>query len=106
KAAQVREIIKNDFQNTFQKVDLIITPTCPTTAFKLGEKIDDPLAMYLSDIFTVSVSLAGLPAISIPCGKDKEGLPIGLQIIGKMFKEDEILNLAFNLEKELGFSIE
>ncbi len=106
KAAQVREIIKNDFQNAFQEVDLIMTPTCPTTAFKLGEKIDDPLAMYLSDIFTVSVSLAGLPAISIPCGKDKEGLPIGLQIIGRMFKEDEILNLAFNLEKELGLSIE
>jgi aspartyl-tRNA(Asn)/glutamyl-tRNA(Gln) amidotransferase subunit A len=105
KAAQVREIIKNDFQDAFQEVDLIMTPTCPTTAFKLGEKIGDPLAMYLSDIFTVSVSLAGLPAISIPCGKDEKGLPIGLQIIGRVFKEDEILNLAFNLEKELEFSL-
>ncbi|HDS01771.1 MAG TPA: Asp-tRNA(Asn)/Glu-tRNA(Gln) amidotransferase subunit GatA [candidate division Zixibacteria bacterium] len=105
KAAKVREIIRDDFDKAFNEVDLIITPTSPTTAFKLGEKIDNPLGMYLSDIYTVSASLAGLPAISIPCGKDNKGLPIGLQIIGKMFREDEILNLAYNLEREIGYNL-
>ncbi len=105
KAARVREIIRDDFNKAFKQVDMLITPTSPTTAFRLGEKIDDPLSMYLSDICTVSASLAGLPAISIPCGKDNKGLPIGLQIIGRMFREDEVLNLAYNLEKEIRYNL-
>ncbi|UCB53688.1 MAG: Asp-tRNA(Asn)/Glu-tRNA(Gln) amidotransferase subunit GatA, partial [Candidatus Zixiibacteriota bacterium] len=81
KAQKVRTMIKEDFDQAFEKVDVIITPTSPTTAFKIGEKIDDPLTMYLSDIYTVSANLAGIPAISVPCGEDSKGLPIGLQIM-------------------------
>jgi aspartyl-tRNA(Asn)/glutamyl-tRNA(Gln) amidotransferase subunit A len=103
KASRIREVIRRDFQDAFSKVDLIITPTSPTPAFKLGEKTGDPLAMYLSDIYTVSVNLAGLPAISVPCGKTSAGLPIGLQIIGGMFEESMIFKLAKRLEKELAF---
>ncbi|HOK35259.1 MAG TPA: Asp-tRNA(Asn)/Glu-tRNA(Gln) amidotransferase subunit GatA [Candidatus Pacearchaeota archaeon] len=94
KARMVRELIKKDFEIAFQKVDLILTPVSPTTAFKIGENINDPVKMYLSDIFTVGVSLVGLPALSLPCGNSKEGLPIGLQIIGKPFKENIILKTA------------
>jgi aspartyl-tRNA(Asn)/glutamyl-tRNA(Gln) amidotransferase subunit A len=94
KAQKVRTFIKNDFEKAFQKVDCLVTPTSPTTAFKLGEKLDDPLKMYLSDIYTVSVNLAGLPAISIPCGIDSRSLPIGMQIIGKPFDESFILGIA------------
>jgi aspartyl-tRNA(Asn)/glutamyl-tRNA(Gln) amidotransferase subunit A len=93
RAQKVRRKILNDFEKSFEKVDLILTPTSPTVAFKIGEKIEDPLQMYLSDVFTVSVSLAGLPAISIPCGKVGK-LPVGLQIIGKPFKENEILEIG------------
>jgi len=100
KAQKVRTLIRNDFQNVFENVDCIVTPTAPTTAFKLGEKIDDPMSMYLSDVYTVSVNLAGLPAISIPCGVDSHGLPIGLQIIGKPFDEQTILNVAYYLEQQ------
>ncbi|WP_353684723.1 Asp-tRNA(Asn)/Glu-tRNA(Gln) amidotransferase subunit GatA [Thermodesulfovibrio sp. 3907-1M] len=99
KALQVRTLIKQDFEKAFEKVDFIITPTAPTPAFKIGEKIDDPLQMYLSDIFTISVNLAGLPAISIPCGFSINGLPVGLQIIGKPFDEAGILQLAYAYEK-------
>jgi len=99
KAQQVRTLIKNDFEKAFKEVDFIVTPTVPSTAFKIGEKIDDPLQMYLSDIFTISVNLGGLPAISIPCGFNKDGLPVGLQIIGKPFNESEILQLAFAYEQ-------
>jgi len=93
KAQKVRTLIKQDFDKAFEKVDAIFTPTCPTTAFKIGEKTADPLTMYLSDIFTVSVNLVGLPAISVPVGS-ASNLPVGLQIIGKPFEENKILNIA------------
>lgn len=100
KAQKVRTLIKNDFEKVFDKVDAIITPVSPAPAFKIGEKIDDPLTMYLSDIFTVSVNLAGLPALSLPAGKAGE-LPVGLQIIGKPFEENKILEIAKFLEEKL-----
>lgn len=93
KAQKVRNLIKQDFQQAFEKVDVIFTPVSPTVAFKLGEKVADPLSMYLVDIYTISVNLAGLPAISVPCGK-AHGLPVGLQIIGKPFSDNKILALA------------
>ncbi len=99
KAQKVRRLIKEDFDKAFEKVDVIITPTSPTTAFKLGEKVDDPLQMYLSDIYTVSVNLAGVPAINVPAGFDKKGLPIGMQIIGRQFDEGTILMVSDFLEK-------
>jgi aspartyl-tRNA(Asn)/glutamyl-tRNA(Gln) amidotransferase subunit A len=98
KAQKVRTLIKRDFEKVFKSVDCVITPTSPTTAFKMGEKRHNPLTMYLSDIYTVSVNLAGLPAISVPCGVDSHGLPIGLQIIGKHFDEETILRLAYHFE--------
>lgn len=99
KAQKVRALIKEDFEEAFKKCDAIITPTTPTTAFKIGEKTKDPLQMYLSDIFTVSINLAGLPGLSLPCGFDSEGLPIGMQIIGKHFDEATILRIAFAYEQ-------
>ena len=99
KAQKVRSLIKNDFERVFEAVDCILTPTSPTTAFKLNEKVDDPLTMYLSDVFTVSVNLAGLPGISIPCGYDANGLPVGMQLIGKSFDEATILTVADFFEK-------
>ncbi len=99
KAQQVRTLIKRDFENVFEKVDIIITPTSPTPAFKIGEKTDDPLQMYLSDIFTISVNLAGVPAISIPCGFTSSNLPIGLQLIGKHFDEELVLRVAYAFEQ-------
>ncbi len=99
KAAKVRNLIKQDFQNAFKKVDVIMCPVAPTTAFKIGEKIDNPLEMYLNDIFTIPVNLAGLPGLSLPAGKDSNNLPIGLQIIGNYFQEDKLLNIAYNVEK-------
>jgi aspartyl-tRNA(Asn)/glutamyl-tRNA(Gln) amidotransferase subunit A len=106
RAQKVRTLIKDDFKQAFKEVDAIFTPVSPTPAFKLGEKIEDPLKMYLSDIFTVSVNLAGLPAVSIPCGsvsivnsqKSKVNLPVGLQIIGKPFEEEKILTIGKILE--------
>ncbi|MBA2494236.1 MAG: Asp-tRNA(Asn)/Glu-tRNA(Gln) amidotransferase subunit GatA [Acidobacteria bacterium] len=94
KAQKVRTLLKQDFLNAFEKCDVIITPTAPTVAFKIGEKSDDPLAMYLSDIYTASANLAGIPGISVPCGLSAEGLPIGLQLAGKNWSEDVLLNLA------------
>ncbi len=94
KAQKVRTLVKKDFDNVFEKVDVLCGPVAPTTAFKIGEKIDDPLTMYLTDIYTVSVNLAGLPGISVPCGTDSKGLPVGLQIIGKAFDEGKILQVA------------
>jgi len=104
KALKVRTLIKRDFDRAFEKCDVLITPTSPTTAFKLGEKIEDPLTMYLSDIYTVSVNLAGLPGISVPCGVDSKGLPIGLQIVAKPFDEGKVLQVASFLEKAKGLS--
>ena len=99
KAQQVRTLIKMDFDEAFKKADVIITPTTPTPAFKIGEKTQDPLQMYLSDIFTISVNLAGVPAASIPCGLTKGNLPIGLQIIGKPFDEETIIRTAYTFEQ-------
>ena len=98
KAQQVRRLIQNDFINAFKKVDCILTPISPSTAFKLGEKIDDPLQMYLNDIYTVSANLAGVPGMSIPAGADKNGLPIGVQLLGKQFDEATILKIGDFLE--------
>jgi aspartyl-tRNA(Asn)/glutamyl-tRNA(Gln) amidotransferase subunit A len=99
KAQQVRTLIKQDFDRAFREVDLIVTPTSPTAAFRLGEKTEDPLQMYLSDIFTISVNLAGVPAISLPCGFTPDGLPVGLQLIGKHFDEEGILKTAYAYEQ-------
>jgi aspartyl-tRNA(Asn)/glutamyl-tRNA(Gln) amidotransferase subunit A len=94
KAQRVRTLLTRDFKEAFKKVDAIVTPTSPTAAFKLGEKTDDPLAMYLADIYTVTADLVGVPGISIPCGETREKLPIGLQILGRHFDEGTILRLA------------
>ena len=103
KAQKVRKLIKNDFDEAYKKVDAILTPSTPSSAFKIGEKKNDPVSMYLNDIFTVPVNLAGLPAISIPAGLDAAGYPLGLQIIGKAFQEQEILNLAYAMEDKINF---
>ncbi|MFC1514400.1 Asp-tRNA(Asn)/Glu-tRNA(Gln) amidotransferase subunit GatA [Candidatus Omnitrophota bacterium] len=95
KALKVRTLIKKDFQEAFKKYDAIVTPTSPTPAFAIGEKADDPLSMYLSDIYTISCNLAGIPAVSIPCGFTKEGLPIGLQLIADNFAESRLINIAY-----------
>ena len=98
KAQRVRSLLARDFDNAFAAVDAIVTPTTPTAAFKLGEKTDDPLAMYLADIYTVTANLAGVPGISVPCGRNKEGLPIGIQILGKYFDEPAVLRIAHVIE--------
>ncbi len=103
KAQKVRQLIKNDFDKVFNDVDAILTPSTPSAAFKIGEKKDDPVSMYLNDIFTVPVNLAGLPAISVPVGYDKNNLPLGLQLIGKPFDEQTILNLSLAIEKSASF---
>ena len=99
KAQAVRTLIRQDFEAAFQDVDLIVTPVTPTPAFKFGEKSDDPLQMYLSDIFTISVNLAGVPAIALPCGFSQAGLPIGLQLIGRPFEEETLLRAAYAYEQ-------
>jgi aspartyl-tRNA(Asn)/glutamyl-tRNA(Gln) amidotransferase subunit A len=99
KAQKVRTLVKNDFDHAFKTCDAIITPTAPTTAFRIGEKTQDPLQMYLSDIYTISVNLAGLPALSLPCGFDSDGLPIGMQIIGKYFDEATVFRIAHAYEQ-------
>ena len=106
KAQKVRRLIKNDFDEAYKKVDAILTPSTPSSAFKIGEKTNDPVSMYLNDIFTVPVNLAGLPAISIPAGLDSKGYPLGLQIIGKAFDEQNILNIAFSIEQQINFKNE
>ena len=103
KAQKVRRLIKNDFDEAYKKVDAILTPSTPSSAFSIGEKTDDPVSMYLNDIFTVPINLAGLPAISIPAGIDSKGYPLGLQIIGKAFDEQNILNIAFSMEQQIKF---
>ena len=99
KAQQVRTLVMNEFNKAFEKYDVILTPTSPTVAFDIGSKTSNPLEMYLSDICTVSVNIAGLPGISIPCGVDKEGMPIGMQLIGNKFAEETILNAAYTFEQ-------
>ncbi|HCU24866.1 MAG TPA: Asp-tRNA(Asn)/Glu-tRNA(Gln) amidotransferase subunit GatA, partial [Deltaproteobacteria bacterium] len=99
KAQQVRTLIRRDFEAAFKKVDVLVTPTSPSHAFKLGEKIDDPIQMYLSDIFTINVNLAGLPGMSLPCGKSAGGLPIGMQLIAGGFQEEKIFHAAYAYEQ-------
>src|SRR5207249_9735021 len=94
KALKVRRLIKNDFDQAFTVCDAIVGPTAPTAAFKIGEKAADPLAMYLSDIYTISANLAGITGVSIPCGFTKAGLPIGLQILAAPFEEEKLLRVA------------
>ncbi|MCX7662031.1 MAG: amidase family protein, partial [Candidatus Omnitrophica bacterium] len=99
RAQKVRTLIRKDFEEVFKEFDCLVTPVSPTPAFKIGEKIDDPLKMYLSDIFTISANLAGVPAISIPCGFTKNNLPIGLQILAKHFNEEMLFRVAFMYEQ-------
>lgn len=100
-ALRVRTLVKQDFERAFEKVDALVTPVSPTTAFKLGEKTSDPLAMYMADVLTVPVNLAGLPAIAIPSGKTKGGLPMGVQVIGRYMDEERMLPISYELESEL-----
>jgi aspartyl-tRNA(Asn)/glutamyl-tRNA(Gln) amidotransferase subunit A len=105
KAQRVRGKIIADFNNAFEQVDVILTPTTPSAAFKIGEKMEDPVTMYLNDVFTVPASLAGLPAISIPAGLNGQGLPLGLQLLGRNFGEAQLLQAAYAMEKELNFKM-
>ena len=105
RASKVRNLIKDDFEDAFKKVDCIISPTCPSPAFKIGEKVTDPLEMYLSDIYTIPANLVGIPGISIPCGFTTTGLPIGMQIMGKHFEEEKILKIAKLFENETDFHL-
>jgi aspartyl-tRNA(Asn)/glutamyl-tRNA(Gln) amidotransferase subunit A len=104
KAQQVRTLIKNDFLEAFKTCDAIITPTSPTPAFAIGEKVDDPIAMYLNDIYTVTANLAGVPGISVPCGLSKERLPIGFQLIGPYWSEPALLKLSHGYEQARPFT--
>jgi aspartyl-tRNA(Asn)/glutamyl-tRNA(Gln) amidotransferase subunit A len=99
KAQKVRTLIKQDFEGAFEKVDVLVCPTAPTTAFKAGEKTEDPLSMYLTDLMTIPLNLAGLPGMSVPCGFDGNGLPIGMQLIGKVLREDQLLQVAYAYEQ-------
>jgi aspartyl-tRNA(Asn)/glutamyl-tRNA(Gln) amidotransferase subunit A len=103
-AQKVRTLVARDYEQAFEKFDLLVGPTSPTTAFNLGEKTADPLAMYLSDIFTIPSDLSGTPAISIPCGLAPDGLPVGFQIMGKLLDERTVLRAAYALEQDLAFS--
>ncbi|MBD2180224.1 Asp-tRNA(Asn)/Glu-tRNA(Gln) amidotransferase subunit GatA [Planktothrix sp. FACHB-1355] len=99
KAQKVRTLIKQDFESAFEKVDVLVCPTAPTTAFKAGEKTEDPLSMYLSDLMTIPVNLAGLPGLNVPCGFDEKGLPIGMQLIGNLLREDQLFHVAYAYEQ-------
>lgn len=99
RAQKVRTLIKQDFERAFEQVDVLVCPTVPTTAFKAGEKTDDPLSMYLTDLMTITVNLAGLPGLSLPCGFDDKGLPIGLQLIGNVLREDQLFQVAYAYEQ-------
>ena len=105
KALMVKALIKQSFDRAFDKYDAILSPTAPTTALKIGENLNDPLKMYLGDIYTVSVNLAGLPSIVVPCGFDREGLPVGLQITGKAFSENTLMNVAYSFQQETDFHL-
>jgi len=102
-AQKVRTLIRQDFKNAFSNVDVIISPTSPTTAFKIGEKLNDPISMYLSDIFTISANIAGIPAMSLPIGRDSKGLPIGIQIMTNVLDEETMFKVAFNIEKAVNY---
>jgi aspartyl-tRNA(Asn)/glutamyl-tRNA(Gln) amidotransferase subunit A len=104
KAQRVRTLIRRDYDNVFKDVDVVAMPTSPTAAFKIGERVADPIQMYLADVFTVSANLAGLPAISVPCGFTSEGLPIGLQLTGRHFDEATILRAADAYERDTDWS--
>jgi len=104
KAQKVRNLILRDFTDAFAKVDAILTPTAPSAAFGLGEKMDDPVTMYLNDVFTVPASLAGVPAMSVPAGLSAEGLPLGLQVIGRHFEEETVFAVSAAIEKAAGFT--
>jgi aspartyl-tRNA(Asn)/glutamyl-tRNA(Gln) amidotransferase subunit A len=103
KAQKVRALIADDFRKAFEDVDVLLTPTAPSAAFAIDEKMDDPVAMYLNDVFTVPASLAGLPAISVPAGLDEAGLPLGLHLIAKPFDEETLFRAAQALEDAAGF---
>ncbi len=103
KAQQVRTFVRKEFEKNFEKYDVLLTPVVPTTAFDIGSKTSNPLEMYLADICTVSINVAGVPAISVPCGVDKQGMPIGMQLIGNKFQEETILNAAYTFEQETKF---
>ena len=103
KAQQVRTLVRRDFDEAFQQVDVIAAPASPTTAFKIGEKADDPLQMYLSDVYTVTINLAGIAGLSVPCGFDGQGLPVGLQLIGPAFQEDKLLGVGHVYEQATGW---
>ena len=103
KAQQIRRLIKEDFDRAFEKVDILISPTCPSTAFDLGSKISDPLSMYLMDIGTITANLAGIPGMSLPCGFDSDGMPIGLQILAPALSEEKMLNMAYSFEQATDF---
>ncbi|MFN3406914.1 MAG: amidase family protein, partial [Caldimicrobium sp.] len=105
KAAKVRTLIREDFEKAFIEVDLLIGPTTPTLPFRLGEKISDPLQMYLSDIFTIPINLAGVPALSLPIALSREGLPISAQIIGPSFCDERVLTLSYQIERELSLKL-
>jgi aspartyl-tRNA(Asn)/glutamyl-tRNA(Gln) amidotransferase subunit A len=104
KAQRVRTLIKRDFEQAFQKVDAILTPTAPNAAFPVGRKNDDPVAMYLNDVFTVPINMAGLPGLSVPAGLNSEGLPLGLQVLGKAFDEATVLRVGRAVEKAANFT--
>jgi aspartyl-tRNA(Asn)/glutamyl-tRNA(Gln) amidotransferase subunit A len=103
-AQKVRALIAGDFERVWAECDLLLTPTAPSAAFALGDKMNDPIAMYLNDVFAVPASLAGLPAISVPAGLDEQGLPLGLQLIGRALEEQTVLNAGLALEERAGFN--
>ena len=104
-AQKVRTLIIRDYERAFGSFDVLVSPTSPTTAFPIGEKIDDPMAMYLNDIFTIPANLAGVPAISLPCGLDGRGLPVGLQLTAPVLREDVLFRAGHALESDLGFDL-
>jgi aspartyl-tRNA(Asn)/glutamyl-tRNA(Gln) amidotransferase subunit A len=106
KASQIRSLIMQDFQRAYETCDVLLSPVAPTPAFKIGENTDDPLTMYMSDVFTLSANLAGIPGISVPCGLSSGDLPIGLQIMGPHFSEGRLLQAAYHFEQNTAFHLQ